>query len=64
MIFIRTGTGNQDLSDGVERFCATMDERMTLAGGVRINEGPLADFYERDNPGIAELLPGTDGLIR
>ena len=64
MVFIRVGTGPRDLSEAVDRFCDVMEERMVLPGGVRINEGPLSEYFERENPGITELLPGTDCIIR
>jgi hypothetical protein len=35
-----------------------------LGDNIRVIPEPLWTFYERDNPGIAELLPGTNQLIR
>ena len=41
-----------------------MEGEVDLGDGARVIPDPLATFYERENPGIAELLPGTDQFIR
>ncbi|MAK32872.1 MAG: hypothetical protein CL386_02655 [Acidiferrobacter sp.] len=63
-IYMRTGTGERDLGGEVEGFCENMSDAIELGDGIRVIPEPLWTFYERDNPGIAELLPGTDQLIR
>ena len=63
-IYIRTGTGRRDLARNVESFCELMEGEVDLGDGARVLPDPLATFYERENPGIAELLPGTDQFIR
>jgi len=63
-MYMRTGTGERDLGREVERFCETMTDAIELGDGIRVIPEPLWTFYERENPGIAELLPGTDQLIR
>ena len=63
-IYIRTGTGRRDLARNVESFCELMEGEVDLGDGARVVPDPLATFYERENPGIAELLPGTDQFIR
>ena len=62
-IYIRTGTGQRDLGQHVESFCELMEAEVELGEGARFIPDPLSTFYERENPGIAELLPGTDQLI-
>jgi len=63
-MYMRTGTGERDTGREVERFCEDMTGAIELGNGIRVIPEPLWTFYERENPGIAELLPGTDQLIR
>ena len=67
-IYIRTGLGQRDLGERVQRFCEPLEERILLRQGgnepVRLVEEPVHMNFERRNPGIADLLPETDGHIR
>jgi DNA-binding PadR family transcriptional regulator len=67
-IYIRTGLGQRDLGERVQRFCEPLEERLELRQGdaepIRLVEEPVYLSFERRNPGIADLLPDTDGPIR
>ncbi len=59
-IYIRTGTGAQDLANRVEEFAEILEPALTVNGRVRMVPRPAWTFFERNNPGICALLPGTD----
>ena len=63
-IYIRTGTGGRDLGPEVEVIARMLEDRLTVNGRIRILPEPLWHHFERRNPGIGALLPGTDQLIR
>ena len=63
-IYIRTGTGERDLGPEVEVIARMLEGRLTVNGRIRILPEPLWHHFERRNPGIGALLPGTDQLIR
>ena len=59
-IYIRTGTGPQNLGDLVEGFAEIIEPVLTVNERVRLVANPAWSFYERNNPGIGALLPGTN----
>ena len=59
-IYIRTGTGPQNLGDLVEGFAELIEPVLTVNERVRLVANPAWSFYERNNPGIGALLPGTN----
>ena len=59
-IYIRTGTGAQDLANRVEEFAEMLEPALTVNDRVRMVPRPAWTFFERNNPGICALLPGTD----
>ena len=61
-IYIRTGTGNLDLGPDVDDFCNIIEPVLT-EGTVTMLEAPLWHYFERENPGLSPLLPGSDELI-
>lgn len=67
-IYIRTGLGQRDLGNRVQRFCEPLEDRLQLRQGdnepIRLVGEPVYMNFERRNPGIADLLPDTDGPIR
>jgi len=59
-IYIRTGTGPQNLANLVEDFAEIIEPILTVNERVRLVAGPAWSFFERRNPGTGALLPGTD----
>ncbi|MEC7686128.1 MAG: hypothetical protein VYB47_00985 [Candidatus Thermoplasmatota archaeon] len=59
-VYIRTGTGAQNLANQVEEFAEMLEPELTVNDRVRMVPRPAWTFFERDNPGICALLPGTD----
>lgn len=59
-IYIKTGTGPQRLANIVEEFAALLEPALLVNERVRLVSNPAWSFFERDNPGICELLPGTN----
>jgi hypothetical protein len=59
-IYIRTGTGERDLGPGVETFSRMLEHRLLIDGRNRAIPEPLWHHFERRNPGICALLPGSD----
>ncbi len=59
-IYIRTGTGAEDIANRVEEFAEILDPELTANRIVRLVPRPAWTFFERINPGICALLPGTD----
>jgi len=59
-IYIRTGTGPQNLGDLVEGFAELIEPVLTVNERVRLVANPVWSFYERNNPGIGALLPGAN----
>jgi hypothetical protein len=59
-IYIRTGTGLQDLGNRVEEFAGMLEPALTVNQRVRLVANPVWSYFERNNPGIRALLPGTD----
>ena len=62
-IYIRTGTGERDLGEGVEIFTRMLEHRLLIDGRNRAIPEPLWHHFERRNPGICALLPGSDQEI-
>jgi hypothetical protein len=66
-IYFRAGLGRRELGTEVAAFCVLLEERLVMVDGeeqIRLIEGPLWNQFERYNPGVADLLPDTDGQIR
>ncbi len=66
-IYFRAGLGRRELGTEVAAFCGLLEERLVMVDGeeqIRLIEGPLWNQFERYNPGVADLLPDTDGQIR
>ena len=59
-IYIRTGTGLQDLGNRVEEFAGMLEPALTVNQRVRLVANPVWSYFERNNPGTGALLPGTD----
>jgi hypothetical protein len=59
-IYIRTGTGLQNLANRVEEFAGMLEPVLTVNQRVRLVANPVWSYFERNNPGIRALLPGTD----
>ena len=59
-VYIRTGTGRQNLANHVEEFAEMLEPALTVNDRVRMVPRPAWTFFERNNPGIGALLPGTD----
>ena len=59
-IYIRTGTGPQNLANLVEGFAEMLDPVLTVNERVRLVANPAWSFFERNNPGTGALLPGTN----
>ncbi len=59
-VYIRTGTGPQNLANHVEEFAEMLEPELTVNERVRMVPRPAWTFFERNNPGIGALLPGTD----
>ena len=59
-IYIRTGTGPQNLANLVEGFAEMIEPVLTVNDRVRLVANPVWSFFERNNPGIGALLPGTN----
>ena len=59
-IYIRTGTGPQNLANLVEGFAEIIEPILTVNERVRLVANPAWSFFERNNPGIGALLPGTN----
>ena len=59
-IYIRTGTGPQNLANLVEDFAELLEPMLTVNERVRLVANPAWSFFERNNPGICALLPGTN----
>jgi hypothetical protein len=59
-IYIRTGTGLQNLANRVEEFAGMLEPALTVNQRVRLVANPVWSYFERNNPGIRALLPGTD----
>jgi len=62
-VYIRIGTGERDLGPAVEEFATMLEPRLLINGRNGMLPGPLWRWFERDNPGTAPLLPGTDQPI-
>ena len=62
-IYIRIGTGVRDLADGIREFSGILQQGLGIdeEGGLLPN--PIHSYFERHNPGISALLPGSEGLI-
>ena len=52
-----------DLGPAVEEFATMLEPRLLINGRNGMLTGPLWRWFERDNPGTAPLLPGTDQPI-
>ena len=64
-MYIRTGTGRRDLGEDVRELCQFLEQRLLIRNNrIRLLPEPLWHHFERRNPGTADLLPGTAGLIR
>ena len=61
-IYIRLGTGERELGGAVEEISEMLEPRLMANGRVR-NRDPIWVYWERMNPGIGHLLPGTDEHI-
>ncbi len=59
-IYIRTGTGLQNLANLVEDFAEMLEPVLTVNERVRLVANPAWSFFERRNPGTGALLPGTN----
>ena len=59
-VYIRTGTGPQGLASLVEEFAALLEPELSVNERVRLVANPAWAYFERDNPGICALLPGTN----
>ena len=59
-VYIRTGTGPQGLAGLVEVFAALLEPELSVNERVRLVANPAWAYFERDNPGICALLPGTN----
>ena len=59
-IYIRTGTGPQNLANLVEGFAEIIEPILTVNERVRLVANPAWSFFERNNPGIGALLPETN----
>jgi len=59
-IYIRTGTGPQNLANLVEDFSEMLEPVLTVNERVRLVANPAWSFFERRNPGTGALLPGTN----
>ena len=59
-VYLRTGTGPQGLANLVEEFAALLEPELSVNERVRLVANPAWSFFERDNPGICALLPGTN----
>ena len=59
-VYIRTGTGPQRLASLVEEFAALLESELSVNERVRLVANPAWAYFERDNPGICALLPGTN----
>ena len=62
-VYIRLGTGEQNLAAQVEEFAEIIEHLAHLNDRVRLIANPLWTYFERVNPGIGELLPGHDQRI-
>jgi hypothetical protein len=58
--YMRTGTGPQNLANLVEGFAEMLEPMLTVNERVRLVANPAWTFFERNNPGICALLPGTN----
>ena len=66
-IYFRAGLGRRELHTEVVAFSGVLEERLVMVDGegqIRPIDGPLWNHFERYNPGVADLLPDTDGNIR
>jgi len=66
-IYFRAGLGRRELDTEVVAFSGLLEERLVMVDGeeqIRMIDGPLWNHFERYNPGVADLLPDTDGHIR
>ena len=59
-IYIRIGTGPENLANHVEEFAGMLEPVLTVNQRVRLVANPVWSYFERVNPGIRALLPGTD----
>ena len=62
-IYIRLGTGERELGGAVEEISEMLEPRLLVNGRVRVIVDPIWVYWERMNPGIGHLLPGTDEHI-
>ena len=62
-IYIRLGTGEMELGGAVEEISEMLEPRLMANGRVRVIVDPIWVYWERMNPGIGHLLPGTDEHI-
>ena len=62
-IYIRVGTGERELGAAVEEISEMLEPRLLANGRVRVMVNPIWRYFERMNPGIGHLLPGTDDHI-
>ena len=62
-IYIRLGTGERELGGAVEEISEMLEPRLLANGRVRVIVDPIWVYWERMNPGIGHLLPGTDEHI-
>ena len=61
--YIRLGTGERELGGAVEEISEMLEPRLMANGRVRVIVDPIWVYWERVNPGIGHLLPGTDEHI-
>ncbi len=62
-IYIRLGTGERELGGPVEEISEILEPRLLANGRVRVMVDPIWRYFERVNPGIGHLLPGTEDHI-
>ena len=65
--YFRAGLGRRELGTEVVAFTGILEDRLVMVDGeeqIRLIDGPLWNHFERYNPGVADLLPDTDGHIR
>ena len=62
-IYIRTGTGDRDLGEGVREVGQLLEPELMVDDRIRLIQRQLWTYFERQNPGPSALLPGMDREI-